>query len=466
MPAKACPAIRLTGGAGIQLGLLWMPACAGMTLFLLTAVNVAADSSQENLSARLKDIYTSYKTNPSASCNQLQEIIQSQNLSTLPSSETKAAYYFLANCHYMNKDFEKAVEYYLKTAELSPDDPQPWLDAGSVYLKAGRYADAQKDYREALKRVSHDEAQETKISQMIENVPGVLQRNYTFTTGIIYDSNVNSGPANTVHILYGGYDYALGSQDKPRDDFYFYNNIDADLSKALDPKTYLLFNIGASNTSYFNESDFNSSIFSSSVGYKKIFGGKSVTVSPFINYQIFDDASYQISHGLNLSGAAKVTPKINLWPYASFYNQSFYNDNDRDALGVTVGSSGSYELNSKTSLVESFFYSHTNAKNNQYTYDSVFVGSSINRTFSQLWKAALGYNLQLSYYDAMDPTFGSARKDDGHTVYLSLDYSLIKFLKMKNATLNCSVSYNQNNSNHSFQDFDRLFSGLKLTFRF
>ena len=433
---------------------------------LITAVDAAADSSPQNLQAKLKDIYAYYKQNPSASCNQLQEIIQSQNLSTPPNSETKAAYYFMANCHYANKDFEKAIEYYLKTAELSPDDPQPWLDAGSVYLKVGRYADAQKNYREALKRVSSDDAQETKIRQMIENIPGALQRNYTFTTGILYHSNVNSGPQSTIHILYGGYNYTLDSQDKPRDDFYFFNNIDLDLSKALDPKTYFLFNIGANNTSYFNESNFNSSNFSSSVGYKKIFGNKSVTVSPFINYQIFDDVSYQISHGLNLSGAAKVTPKINLWPYAGFYIQSFYNDNDRDALGVSVGSSASYELNAKTSLVESLFYSYTNAKNNQYTYDNVFFGSSINRTLSQLLKAALGYNLQLSYYDAMDPTFGSSRQDDGHTVYLSLDYSLIKFLKMKNASLNISVSYNKNNSNHSFQDFDRLFSGLKLTFRF
>ena len=436
-------------------------------VLLLTSTNIyAANVPSENLQTQLKDIYALYKVNPSESCSRLKEVVQSENLSALPSPEIKAAYYFLANCHYTNKKFDEAISNYLEVAEISPEDPQPWLDAGSVYLKQGNFAEAEKNYNEALKRASGDQLQKEKIQGMIEGIPGKLQKNYTFTTGILYDSNVNSGPKDTNHFLYGAYNYTLDSDEKPRDDFYFFNNITADLNKALDPETYFLFNAGASNTSYFDESNFNSSIFSSSVGYKKIFGGKSVTLSPFINYQIFDDVSYQISSGLNLSGAARVTRKINIWPSLGFYTQDFYNDKARDAVGATVGSSASYEFNAKTSLAGSLFYSHTNAKNDQHTYDSIFVGGSFNRTITQLWTVAAGNNLQLSYYDEADPTFGSARKDDGHTVYLSLDYLLKKFLKTKNATLNLNVSYNQNNSNHSFQDFDRLFSGIKLTFSF
>ncbi len=435
-------------------------------LFCLAVSLYAKEIQRDDFQSRLNQIYTLFAKNPASSCHELEQALQSQDAAGLSTQEAKTTYYFLANCNYQLKNFDKAITYYQKTAELDPKNPQPLLDAGTVYVQEGLYADGEKEYNEALQKVAGDKSQEKKVRQMIAHIPGKLQKNFMLTTGIGYDSNVNSGPDDTVHSIYGGFKYTLDPNAKPHEDFYLYNAIAGAFSKALNPATYLLFNAGVNNTSYFTQTDFNSSVLSTSFGYRKIFDNKSVTLSPFVNYQTLDDRSYQISSGINLFGAAKITDKINIWPQLGWYAQNFYKDNVRDAIGVSTGTSASYELNKKTSIIASAFYSYNKAKDNQFTYNNLFLGGSINRILTENLTGALGYNLQLLYYDDRDPAFGSSRRDNGHTVYISFDYSLKKLLKMDNTILNLSVSHNHNNSNQSFHDNSRLFSALKLVFSF
>lgn len=432
-----------------------------------TTANLSADETQgENLTARLAAIYQSYKVNPLDSCRQLEETLQSNDSSSLEAKDVKAAYYFLANCQYQSGQLDAALKSYLKVSELDPNDHQPLLDAGSVYVQQGLYARAESIYRKALIKVSANPLEEERIQALIKNMPGKLQNIFTVSTGVGYDSNVNSGPKDNIHLLYGEFNYTLDSDAKPRDDFYLNNSVGTALSKALNPETVVLFNVSAENTNYFSEKHFNTSVFAATAGYKKLFGNKSVTFSPFVNYQTLDVVSYQISSGLNVSGAVKVSDKVNVWPSVSVHSQSFFNDKLRDGVGTSIGTGASYAFNPKTSWIGNLFYSYNNADNDQYTYNNVFIGNSVNHALTDHLSAALGYNLQIFYYADADPTFGTSRRDDGHTFYLNFDYALNRFVKKNKTFLSLNISYNQNNSNHSFQDTNRLFTALKLTFSF
>jgi tetratricopeptide (TPR) repeat protein len=439
-----------------------------LTLLVLCSVSNIYLYADENksLNDRLNAIYQSYNTNPAESCRQVQNVLKTEETTNLELKDAKAAYYFLGNCQYQAGQLDAALKNYLKIAEFDPSDPQPLLDAGSIYVKQGLYKQAESSYREALSKVIGHDTEEARIQEMIENIPGKLEPVFNVSTGIGYDSNVNSGPKDTLHLIYGETNYTLSSDEKPRDDFYLYNYVGSALSKAIDGETVLLFNGSADNTNYFSEKHFNTSVFALSAGLRKLFDDKSVTFSPFVNYQTLDEESYQISSGMNVSGSIPISEKINVWPSLSVFSQSFFNDKLRDAVGTSVGSSASYAFNPKTYWIGSLFYSYSDAHNNQYTYNNLFLGNSVSRTLTNNLSAALGYNLQLFYYEDPDPVFASSRRDDGHTFYLNFDYALNRVIKKTKATLSLSVSYNQNNSNHSFQDNDRLFSSLKFTFTF
>ncbi|HQO58734.1 MAG TPA: tetratricopeptide repeat protein [Candidatus Omnitrophota bacterium] len=436
-----------------------LSACVAVNLF-------AGGGPQEELLGRLKAAYDSYPQDQAGACARVEDILQSEDVAVLDMPETKAAWTFLANCHYQLKNMDKAVRFYDEVAALDPGDHQALVNAGHVYAQQGLYGQAEKKYREALRRVDGDEAEEKKVRAMIMNIPGRIQKNYRFSTSLGYDSNVNSGPSDTTHFLYGAYNYTLDSDAKPRDDFYYYHSLSAVFSKKVDQETNVLLNVGANNISYFKEDDFNSSVFSLSLGFKKLSGGKSMTITPYVNYQILDDRSYQVNSGLNLSGAVRVSETMNVWPYVGGYTQDFYKNDPRDAVGGSAGASLSYQVGEKTSWTGSLFFTHHHADNDRFTYNNVFLGSSFRHNISKAWAATAGYNLQLFYYDDMDPVFGTARKDNGHKYYLACDYSLEEMLRMDKTFVSVSLSYFDNNSNHSFQERERFFSSVTLTFNF
>lgn len=434
-----------------------------LTLSVVTLIHSNVFAQGTELQTRLNKIYTLYKTDQAESCRQLEATLQSDDKS-LEASERKKAYNFLANCHYQQKNLEKSVFYYKKASETDPTDYQPVFDMGTVYLQQGLYKEAGLKYNEALVKAVDDESKQ-KIKKMMDRIPE-LQKSFKLSTAIGYDSNVNSGPNDTTHLLYDTLNYTLSADQKAQDDFFNETAFSANLSKEFKPKTFFLFNAGVEQTSYFEEDDFNTTLFSTSMGYRKFFGSKSLTLSPFLNYQLLDSKSYSISSGINLTGGVKVSNKVNLWPTIGWYAKSFYNDDRRDAGGVLIGNSASYQFNPKTSWIGSLFYTYNNAENDQFTYNSLYLGNSVRRNLTTNLAAALGYNLQLFYYDDVDPAFGSSRRDDGHTFYLSFDYSLKDLIKTDSAYVSLDVSYNQNNSNHSFQENERLFSVLKFTYTF
>ena len=438
-----------------------------LLLFFCLSVHLsAAEDPAVVLRQRIADCYNLYGADPDQSCDQLGQTLAAADISLLEPREAKEAYYFLANCQYQQQNLDQAARTYDKVANLDPADHRPLLDAGSVYREQALYAQAEAEYRAALERVAGNTEEEARIRAMIHNLPNQLRQDYTFSTSIGYDSNVNSGPSDSTHFLYDTFNYTLGADEKSRDDLYAFNSLGAALRKPINPETNILFNAGVSDIRYFTEEDYNSMTLYSSVGYQRVFGDHSVTLSPFVSYQTLDQRSYLVNGGLGLSGAVRASDRVDVWPYLGGYTQNFYKNDPRDAWGATVGTSASYKLRPKTTLVTSLFYTYNQAEQDRYSYNNVFLGGSVYQTLSQSLSAALGYNLQLFYYEDIDPAFGTKREDDGHTVYLNLDYSLQRLLKLDRSFLSLNVSYNQNNSNHSFQDRDRFFSAVKFTIAF
>lgn len=433
------------------------------TLYLLQPSILFADAQTH---ARLTEIYALYNTDVEASCRQIEELLEGLDNLDVGDEKIREAYYFLANCQYSLKKFDEAIVYYEKIASIYPEEYQSLMDAGSVYLQLGDYGQSWASYEKALARVKGNKGQEDNIKSVMKNIPGRLRKDFSISTGIAFDSNVNTGPSDTNHFVFDSLNFTLQNDDKPREDFAYQNNLSAAFTKAIDPKTVLLFNASVNNTGYFTEDDFNTAYFSTSFGYRKVFGTKSVTISPTLNYQTLDDKSYQVIAGINALGAIKVSDKSYFWPYLGWYHQDYYTDGSRDAQGITSGISTWYALSNKTSLIASLYYTYNAARDDRFTYNNLFLGASVSQSFTKRLNASLGYNLQLFYYDDPEPAFGTSREDDGHRVYVNVDYVLDKFFENRKPTLNLNVSYNQNNSNHSFQENDRVFTALKLIFNF
>ncbi|MCA9402040.1 MAG: tetratricopeptide repeat protein, partial [Candidatus Omnitrophica bacterium] len=362
---------------------------ACVTLLGLSHVSgISAHADQDLILSQLNSAYLVYQDNPAQSCQDVKNISEKHDLASLDILDQKKALYFLGNCHYQLNKLDDAVFYYNKITKIFPDDHQPLIDAGTVFLQQGQYSLAEKKYQQALTIVRGNDALEDNVRSLIENIPGKLKKEISVTTGIGYDSNVNSGPQDDIHLIYKTFNYTLNNDDKPRDDYYHYQYLSLALSKAVNSETVYLFDVSGSYSGYFNENEFNTAVFGTSFGFKKVFGTKSLTVKPYVNMQTFDNARYQISSGLNLTGAARVNEKINTWPYLGWYSQNFYNDKLRDAYGITAGNTISYQLSSAISLIGSLFLTNNSAVNNQYSYNNVFLGTSFNYSWNEYLKTA------------------------------------------------------------------------------
>ena len=441
-----------------------------ITIFLLTFIGLPikvllADEAANDLQVRLLNIYDLYGKDAAESCQLLDDTLAVADISILPLPDAKEAYYFLGHCHYQLKNLEHSVTAYKKDAELDPEDQQALLYAGNVFLEQSSFPEAEKEYREALRRIPGRQDKK-RVRAIIKNIPGKIHKDFRVAAGLGYDDNVNSGPSNTTHFLYDALNYTLASDETPRDDFFTLGNLEATFSKALNPETKSYVTMAIHDMTYFSEDDYNRTTLSASWGYRKGAGRRSLLLRPFMNYQFFDNKSYQFNSGMSISGAIRVSDKINMWPYLSGYFQNFYTNEQRDAGGGSIGGSGSYVFNNKTSVVGSAFYTYHNADLDQYTYDNLFLGASVYRTLTDDLTGALGYNLQLFYYDDADPAFGSAREDDGHRYYVNFDYALDELLDLERSFISLNISYYDNNSNHSFQERERLFTTLKLSVAF
>ncbi|MCA9399700.1 MAG: hypothetical protein KC618_08120, partial [Candidatus Omnitrophica bacterium] len=224
-------------------------------LSLLFLAAPAQISAEENLLSKIHTIYQSYQQDPEQSCQELETVLRASNISEIDDKSAKKAYYFLANCQYQLHDLDKALTYYKKVAGIDSVDPQPLIDAGSISIEKGSYSSAQKLYEQALQRVEGNAAEKQRIQNIIKNTPGQFQKQYSLFSAIGYDSNVNSGPKDTNHLIYDSFSYTLTSDDKRRDDMYVNNGISAVFNKTLDPETHLLFNLSGNYTNYFEESD-------------------------------------------------------------------------------------------------------------------------------------------------------------------------------------------------------------------
>ena len=124
IPAKACPAIRpacrsgrLTGGAGIYRVLVWMPACAGMTLIIfLVLIFQGCSSTAPQARAHFEKANESYKKGDFDSAIKEYEAIVSLRFSSTE------VYYNLGNSYFKKNQLGKAVVNYERAFALAPRD--------------------------------------------------------------------------------------------------------------------------------------------------------------------------------------------------------------------------------------------------------------------------------------------------------------------------------------------------------
>ncbi|NBC29718.1 MAG: tetratricopeptide repeat protein, partial [Spirochaetes bacterium] len=58
------------------------------------------------------------------------------------------AFYNIANVHFLNEELPRALDFYRRTVELRPDDPEARLGLARTHFELGQYGPATEEYRE------------------------------------------------------------------------------------------------------------------------------------------------------------------------------------------------------------------------------------------------------------------------------------------------------------------------------
>lgn len=434
-----------------------------MRYFLLSVIVFAslgispAKAADDTFASSVNKTWQLYSKDQKAACKEAHTLLKQNNLKHVKDKTLSQAYYLAATCYYTANKPDKAEAAYKEVIRLDPKATQPRLDLATLQMQKGDFWIAEQQFHQVMGGIKQSSDDYKRIQLMLDNSPGKLQSNFQATFGVGYDSNVNSGPADTNHLLYNVFLFTLDPSAEPHGSPDIQTSLSANFGKIITSTSRVFLNLTTQRTDYTQtqEHNFNSQAYTIAPGLQKKFGKNTLIVNPYYTYQTLNRAGYQTNIGLNVSGQVPVQKDVVLTPYVRAYHQNYLHSNSRDGNTLGGGASLTYKASDKASIFVSGNYMATHATIRQYSYDNTIIGGGINYRVTDTLSGGLSYNFQRARYRDNDSAYGTQRKDNQNQYGLNLSYDLGKLTKVTGLSFNASTSYTDKKSNHSLQTSTR-----------
>lgn len=368
---------------------------------------------------------------------------------------------FLAGmCARRSGELDRAIDHLGAALAQDPDLTRARLELARTLYRTQRFSESRRQFELAL-GAGPPANVEANIRRFLAALDGKKNWNIRLTAGVLYDDNVNSGPASGEILLFDT-PFTLNDSSLAQDTMGFLFGLSGDYTLVLTQHTAWRFAGGGSKLEYLDHSDFEIGVVSAATG--PLWRGKKFLAGIDGIYQRvwLGNDTYSENYGLRPSLNVALGRGVTLVTTAGFEKRSFDTRPGRDGERYYGGVSLRFTVEGKGVLQPGYRFSKVKANDDTEAYDRHEISLNGVMPIGERWTARVGGTLWLSDYEALDPAFGAVRSDTLWRGHLALLYEITS-LRM---SLTANYSYTKNDSNITLFDYDRHQASLTFTKRY
>lgn len=366
--------------------------------------------------------------------------------------------YFTAACHLLDKNYPKGSE-----------------DSGALFLKA-RCKIGLRDYKSAVSlyrqivKMSPDSSrakEELAKAQILLDAEKKKGRNWfaEVTTGVVIDSNINSGPQSDQILVDGTPITLTGDSGNPVDALGYNVSGFAGYIHSLDATSALVARVIADRTAYLSPSEYDFDTFSTGIGYSKTLSKKNrLFIMPGVTWQALGGATYKTSADMSLRLTSKLDAKNTISASIAGSGNNYRNGGRvRSGFNFTLSPQYTRQINDLLSWDLALLARIENTKSSIDSYQSYGFRTGLDFKPLPTLSTNLSYQRTRKVHDAPDVFFSpEARKDLQSVISAGFSWDISKHTA-ENIKLNLKQQYIDNDSNISLNSLKRYITTISIT---
>lgn len=370
-------------------------------------------------------------------------------LSPFTGSDPEAMFLW-AECAREQGELELAAQYYRDVLKLDPNAQRARLELGEVLFELREHGESREQFAQVLQSeppkvvAANVRAKMLEVERHEKGIDPPKDFNVRMTAGVVYDTNVNGGPATGTEVNLYGTPFTLDDTSTVQDDTGFLIGMDGHVSIHRDNDLTLDANVGFSTNEYRTYEQFETTSLYGRLAMRHVAGDKkSVGLPVTVQKAWLGGASYSdtlvIEPDFRIVGndgsVFSVSVPLKKIDYAG----------SSDKSGGSRGVKGAFAINMNngwTFRPEALFDSYA-ADVNYESYD-VFTGSlllsgKVSNRLNGFGRGAASY----TRYDAINPVYSKRRSDNNLTLGFGLNYDLRDYADGVSAGLTYTFLDNQ-----------------------
>lgn len=382
-----------------------------------------------------------------------------------------------AHCAWKSGNADEAIRHYRRLIERLPNAARPRAELATLYLQLGRQDEARAEFDAAQKLDSNAGAVPVLgglARAMVNEDPSALARaipknwQVQLYTGLVNDSNINSGPNGTTMAgIIGGVpvDLTLNDDSRPIHSWGSSTNLTGRYLYALSSKTALLAQGSVAKTFYFRDNDFDNDSVAAAVGLLYHDGDVNASLQPSMRISRQANTTVERTFGLNGRVSKALQPGLRVTGSAGYFKRDTPTNDARKAEGWLAGGGFVADLNARAQVGVEYMVQTEDAREDfesRTSHGPIIYGT---------WHVHPLLSLNASYrysdvkYDEIQGIFPEKREDDQHVLDFSALWDVSRYVYPGTA-VRLQHTYIRGNSNLELYDNRRHITtiGMQVVF--
>lgn len=371
--------------------------------------------------------------------------------------------FYAGRAAYHSNHHQEAVFAFERVMINRPKHLQARLLLAFSYFKVKNYGAAKVELNWFLRRAKQIKDEDlSRIRDYLTQIEEFEQKSiryssFEITTGVGYDSNVNSG-TDTDQIFFPSLgDFIVITDGVEKEDTILDVSLTYKLREKLSQKSSYTLQANLSQLAHEENSELDRSVMNLTGNYTDSWGSMRYSVTGYIQPMLLDADYYRTAYGLMVDGSWKLSEN---WMWTLGLNTAIIDNVEQDTQDMhRIGASIRFTYASKHPQIIDIYYTDDDADEIEGEHNGKdYYGLSYSYIFP--YSNNLNFSLRLSAdnasYDKIHPTFLLVREDETLAAALIANYILDKDWRISSL-----LRYSNKNSNISIYEFDR--AELKLT---
>jgi hypothetical protein len=383
----------------------------------------------------------------------------------------------LATCSRETEQLDDAVTYYRRLIALEPQAVRPRVELAGLYLRLGQVADSREQLAAAaqLEQPAESAALLERLVQALAPIgqpaavaTGPKRWRIELAGGLVYDSNVNTGPSSdTIAAVIGGVplDLTLAKESRPQEASGLSASVNGRYLQPLSSRFALLAQGTLAKTGYFGHSEYDTDSAAAALAliYRK--ARLTASLQPSIRLVRRDNDTEATAYGSTLRLTRGLGNGVSLTGSLGYVYSDVAVNEDRDNHGVLASLGASKAIGEMLEVGAEYVFQDERA--DEAIHSRTLHGPVLFAAMrpSSTVTVAASYRYRHARHDARQAIFAVTREDDQHVLGLNADWDVSAWT-LPGLRLRGQYTYIDNRSSLDVHEYDRSLATLGLALRF